>query len=226
MRRPGTGVLAGATLALGLAGGGIAGAQGVGGATAELRDGSGQVLGTASFSQTADGVLVTGQLRGLTPGLHGVHLHEIGRCEAPFASAGDHWNPTTHAHGVRSPAGPHVGDVYNQSESAVGSNVRAGADGTGALRGLFRGATLRGGAAPLLDADGNALMIHAGEDDNVTDPSGNSGGRIACGVVVAGPAALPRTGAGVSGGTAGAVAGVAAAGGLLGLARLLVRRRR
>jgi Cu-Zn family superoxide dismutase len=153
-----------------------------------------------------------------------VHLHEFGRCEAPFASAGDHWNPTAHAHGVRSPAGPHIGDVYNQVEAAVGSNARAGADGTAALRGLFRGVTLRGGVAPLLDADGNALMIHAGEDDNVTDPSGNSGGRIACGVIVAGPAALPRTGAGVAGvagGTAGAVAG-----GLLGLTGLLLRRRR
>jgi Cu-Zn family superoxide dismutase len=165
-------------------------------ATAELRDGTGALIGMATFAQVADGVLITGQLRGLDPGLHGVHLHAVGQCEAPFATAGGHWNPTGRQHGIDNPNGPHLGDVYNQIEPAAGSNVRIGPNGSGTLRAIARGSTVAPGPASIFDADGNALLIHAHHDDNVTDPSGDSGDRLACGVIVAGPVGLPRTGTG------------------------------
>ncbi len=172
-------------------------------ATAELRDGAGALIGMATFTRAADGVLITGQFRGLEPGLHGVHLHTVGKCEPPFETAGGHWNPTGRQHGVENPNGPHLGDVYNQIEPAAGSNIRIAPNGTGTLRALARGATVGPGPTTILDADGSALLIHAHHDDNVTDPSGDSGGRLACGVVVAGPVGLPRTGTGADAADAG-----------------------
>jgi Cu-Zn family superoxide dismutase len=210
-------LLAGAGLALSLASGGVAGAQGAA-ATAALRDGAGQLVGTVAFSQTAQGVLATGQLRGLPPGLHGFHVHGVGRCEPPFASAGDHWNPTNRQHGVNHPNGPHLGDAYSQSEPAVGSNVRAGPAGAAPVRSLFRGATIAPGPLSIFDADGNSVMVHAMADDNVSDPGGEAGGRLACGVIVAGVPGLPRTGGGTP------VTAVTALG--VGLAGLIMRRRR
>jgi Cu-Zn family superoxide dismutase len=105
-----------------------------------------------------------------------VHLHQTGRCDAPdFASAGPHWNPTSHQHGRLNPQGPHLGDLPNLQVAANGSGridfVVPVPAGTAA------------GANPLLDADGTALVIHAAADDLWTDPSGNSGARIACGVL-------------------------------------------
>ena len=210
-------VLAGAGLALAVfgagVGAGVASAQPapVGAATAELRDGRGALIGVATFTQVADGVLISGQFRGLEPGLHGVHLHAVGQCEAPFTTAGGHWNPTGRQHGIDNPNGPHLGDVYNQIEPAVGSNVRIGPNGTGTLRALARGSTVAPGATSIFDADGNALLIHAHQDDNITDPAGESGDRLACGVIVAGPVGLPRTGTG-DGADDGADDGAAAAG--------------
>jgi len=227
MRPSGTRVLAGAALALsiGLTGAGSAAAQGTTAARAELRDGSGALLGTLTLAQGGDGIMVTGQLRGLTPNLHGIHVHEVGRCEAPFTSAGEHWNPSGRQHGVNNPVGPHVGDLYNEAQPAAGSNLIADPNGVAAYRGRIRGATLTSGPTSVFDADGSALVIHAAGDDNVSDPAGNSGPRIACGVIVAGPAGLPRTGLG--GATTGAAAGVVAvAGGALALAGRLLRRRR
>lgn len=163
-------------------------------ATAELRDAAGATVGTATLRSAASGISVQGTFRGLPAGVHGIHLHALGQCDAPdFMTAGGHFNPAGRAHGLRNPGGAHVGDLPNLS---VATN------GTATYSGTSRGGTLAGGAEGLLDADGAALVIHAMADDEMTDPTGNSGGRIACGVVVAGaraapvqaPAALPRTG--------------------------------
>jgi len=114
---------------------------------------------------------------GLTPGDHGVHLHAVGKCEEPaFASAGGHLNPAGRQHGMNNPAGRHLGDL---------PNLVAGADGTATLS-YPLGDPASSLSASLFDADGTALVIHAGPDDYITDPSGNSGGRVACGVFAAG----------------------------------------
>ena len=146
------------------------------GATATIANAQGEPVGEARFFQTADGIDVELSARGLPPGEHGAHVHMTGRCDPPsFASAGGHWNPTAHQHGLKNPQGAHMGDM---------PNLVIGADGTGTLRFSLAGGTIEGGANPLLDADGAAMMIHAGPDDMMSDPAGNSGGRVACGVIV------------------------------------------
>ena len=142
---------------------------------AELRDAQGQVVGSATFTETAGVVQVTAQVRNLPPGVHGIHLHAAGRCDPPdFMSAGDHFNPTNRQHGLRNPQGPHAGDL---------PNLTVEANGAGTFQAGNVPATLAPGAKSILDADGSALVIHADPDDEATDPTGNSGGRIACGVV-------------------------------------------
>ena len=111
---------------------------------------------------------------GLSPGAHGVHLHTTGSCTAPdFASAGAHLNPGGHQHGTSNPAGPHLGDL---------PNITVGSAGTGTVSATLSG-TREDVLARLFDADGTAVVVHANADDYRTDPSGNSGGRIACGVL-------------------------------------------
>jgi Cu-Zn family superoxide dismutase len=211
-----------AAAALGILGTGVFGAasaQGVAGSAA-LMDASGQVVGTATLTQVAGGVRIAAQLRNLPPGAHGFHIHAVGSCQPPdFTSAGGHFNPTNRQHGLRNPAGPHAGDLPNL---AVAPNGTANYATTNAM------VTLGPGPNSLFDADGSALVIHADPDDEVTDPTGNSGGRIACGTIVAGAAALPATGSGPAGlralpATAAALAGAGAA--VLGV-RQLARRRR
>jgi superoxide dismutase, Cu-Zn family len=147
------------------------------GATATLVSASGTPMGTATLSPVAGGVRILLAGEGLPPGPHGVHVHTTGQCNPPdFASAGPHWNPADRQHGTNNPAGPHSGDL---------PNVTVGADGRGTLDFVMPGVTLTGGSAPLLDPDGAALVVHATADDYRTDPSGNSGGRIACGVITA-----------------------------------------
>lgn len=139
-------------------------------AVAMLRTASGADAGRATAVQTAEGLRITIRANGLPPGTHGAHVHAVGRCDPPdFASAGGHWNPTGAQHGTMNPAGPHLGDL---------PNLIVGTDGRGTVAITLPQATTAG----LLDADGAALVIHAGPDDLRTDPSGNSGGRIACGV--------------------------------------------
>ena len=139
-------------------------------ATAMLRTATGADAGTASASEVAGGLRFTIDVKGLPAGTHGAHVHMTGRCDAPdFASAGGHWNPTGMKHGSMNPQGPHEGDL---------PNLIVGTDGRGTVGITVPGATMAG----LLDADGAALVVHAGPDDLMTDPSGNSGGRIACGV--------------------------------------------
>jgi Cu-Zn family superoxide dismutase len=112
---------------------------------------------------------------GQASGEHGIHLHTTGKCEAPgFTSAGGHLNPTEHQHGSLNPAGPHVGDL---------PNIIVGPDGNGMIESRLTG-TAADILANLFDADGTAIVLHAGPDDYKTDPSGNSGGRIACGALL------------------------------------------
>jgi len=142
-------------------------------ATATLRTAAGEEVGRARVTEVAGGLRVTIDARLMPPGIHGAHLHTVGRCEGPaFASAGPHWNPMGTKHGSMNPQGPHAGDL---------PNLVIGADGRGAI-----GVTLPGASFDsLLDADGAAMVVHADADDMTTDPSGNSGARIGCGVLVA-----------------------------------------
>ncbi|MBB6125139.1 superoxide dismutase family protein [Sphingobium subterraneum] len=146
-------------------------------ATASLLAADGSARGTVTLVQTSDGVDIAVKASGLAPGTHGIHIHTVGSCTPPdFASAGAHWNPTMHQHGVNNPEGPHRGDM---------PNLIVDAKGIGTMDFSIARATLKGGDAPLLDADGAAVVMHAGPDDMRTDPSGNSGGREACGVITA-----------------------------------------
>lgn len=145
-------------------------------AHAGLVDAQGASKGSVEIIEKG-GLEVTVKAIGLTPGVHGVHIHTVGTCTAPdFASAGGHWNPTAKHHGMENPDGAHMGDL---------PNITIGADGTGTLTFTVPGGSLSGGDTPLLDADGAAIVVHAGPDDMKTDPSGNSGGRVACGVIAA-----------------------------------------
>jgi Cu-Zn family superoxide dismutase len=162
-----------------------AGPQGSGGATgdsaatmppaaATLRDAAGTVKAQASMADVNGGVRVSIEAVAMAPGAYGAHIHTVGRCDPPdFASAGPHWNPTSRQHGKDNPQGAHKGDL---------PNLLVGADGRGSVSFTVDGVSLRGGATPVLDADGASVMIHAAADDYRTDPSGNSGARIACGV--------------------------------------------
>ena len=157
--------------------GGMAGMTMAPPASATIASAAGVVMGTATLTPAGDGIRLVVDAKGLPPGVHGIHIHTVGRCEGPdFTSAGAHWNPTAMKHGTNAPGGPHMGDL---------PNITIGADGTGHLDAMLKG-TLTGGATPLMDADGAAVVIHATADDYMTDPSGNSGGRIACGVINAG----------------------------------------
>ena len=144
-------------------------------ARAEMRDAEGRALGVMTLSQTPLGVLVSGDLTGLPGGVHGLHFHDVGRCDPPFTSAGGHFNPTQRQHGFRNRAGFHAGDLPSFAAPSSGS-VR--------VDNFTREVTLGTGPTSLLDADGSSLVVHAAPDDYATDPSGNSGGRIACGVIV------------------------------------------
>ena len=146
-------------------------------ATAPLRDASGQALGTLTLrDEPGRPLVIEGELSGLPAGTHGIHFHAVGQCDAAgaFASAGAHFNPAARKHGLESADGPHAGDL---------PNLVVGADGRANLRTTSSRVTLGGEPASLLDADGTAIVVHAAPDDQRTDPSGNSGARIACGVI-------------------------------------------
>jgi Cu-Zn family superoxide dismutase len=146
-------------------------------AHAELKDKDGKIVGMARLSERPGGVLIRLEAKGLTPGLHAVHVHAVGKCEGPaFTSAGGHFNPLGKKHGQKNPEGAHAGDL---------PNMQIGKDGSGRFEVTSDGFTLRPGPLSVFDADGSALVIHAGTDDYVTDPTGNAGDRAACGLVVA-----------------------------------------
>lgn len=144
---------------------------GPGSISASLRDGSGAVRGEARVSQQEGDLRVRVEASNMAPGAYGMHIHAVGRCDASeFASAGPHWNPLGRQHGKDNPAGMHKGDL---------PNLLVGADGRGTLEYVVPAVRL----PALTDADGAAIVIHAQPDDFRTDPSGNSGARIACGVL-------------------------------------------
>ena len=145
-------------------------------AVAEVKNANGQTVGLATFTEVPGGVRIVMDVKGLPPGTKGVHIHEVGKCEGPqFTSAGGHFNPDKKQHGVMNPQGPHAGDL---------PNLAVAADGSGRLETTTNRVTLGASATSVLDADGSALVIHAAADDFVTDPTGNAGGRSACGVIV------------------------------------------
>lgn len=175
-----------------------------------LVDGTGKQIGTVQLVQTAGGVAVMVSVTGvgaLVPGDHGIHFHAVGTCDGPdFTSAGGHFNPTNKQHGVDNPNGPHAGDLPNFT---VGPSTAS--QGGYTFTATTSMITLTPGATSIFDADGTALVIHAGMDDEKTDPAGNSGARVACAVLTAkaatggtqpaapsaaNPVAPPRTGEG------------------------------
>ena len=147
-------------------------------ATATLADANGGSAGSVQLWQEAGGLVhVDASATNLSPGAHGIHFHAVGRCEGgstAFSTAGGHYNPTAKEHGLSNPAGPHAGDA---------PNLQIGADGSGHLSFTTDRITLTAGSTTLFDSDGTAVVIHAAADDQVSQPSGNSGARVACGVV-------------------------------------------
>lgn len=144
-------------------------------AMADLRNAKGDVVGIAALWEEEAGVRFFADVRGISSGKHGVHLHAVGKCDPPdFTTAGAHFNPEGKKHGLMNPEGPHAGDL---------PNLNVAPDGTGQLHYVARRVTLGAGPASLFGADGTAVVIHAGADDEITDPTGNSGGRVACGII-------------------------------------------
>ena len=144
-------------------------------ARARLVDAQGKEVGSATFEPAQGGVKIDVNVSGLSPGEHGFHVHEVGKCEAPkFESAGPHFNPAGKKHGHDNHDGAHAGDL---------PNLKVSADGQGTGTFVAKGLTLDDGSASLFRKGGTALVVHAAPDDYKTDPSGNSGARLACGVV-------------------------------------------
>lgn len=143
-------------------------------ATATLAHSDGTPAGLARIVTQGGHAMIVVELTGIPAGPHGLHLHMTGKCEGPaFTSAGGHLNPSGKQHGMDNPAGSHLGDLPNVTADAQGkvsAKIHYGGD-PAAL------------AAALFDADGSALVLHAGADDYKTDPAGQSGARIACGVL-------------------------------------------
>jgi len=140
-----------------------------------LQNGQGKGVGTATLSAAANGANVKLNVRDLPAGEHGIHFHQTAKCEGPdFKSAGAHFNPDGKKHGLQNPEGPHAGDVPNFTVDSKGKSKATV---------VAPNVTLTDGPHSVFTGGGTALVIHAKADDGKTDPSGNSGDRIACGVI-------------------------------------------
>ena len=152
-------------------------------ANAIMYNASGAAIGTAQLWQDKNGVVYVDIASiSLPAGTHGIHFHDVGKCDGstttPFSTAGAHYNPMGKEHGLNNPSGPHAGD---------NPNIVIPASGVGNVSFSTNRVSLTPGTTTLFDADGSSLVIHANADDQVTSPSGNSGARISCGVVRALP---------------------------------------
>jgi len=145
-------------------------------AKANLLNAKGERVGTATLTEKSNGVQLDLKASNLPPGIHGFHIHAVGICEAPdFKSAGPHFNPEGKQHGWDNPLGHHLGNLQN---------LNVGSDGKVNVRVLVPGVTLGEGPNSLFHEGGTSLIIHEKADDGKTDPAGNAGARIACGVII------------------------------------------
>jgi Cu-Zn family superoxide dismutase len=142
---------------------------------AELHDGMGNSVGTAEFAPAPKGVSIKLNLMNLPPGVHGIHVHAVAKCEGPaFTTAGGHLNPDMKHHGLENPDGPHAGDM---------PNITVAADGTAKATVVAPGVTMGDDPHSIFTGGGTALVIHANADDMKSDPAGMAGARIACGTI-------------------------------------------
>jgi Cu-Zn family superoxide dismutase len=144
-------------------------------AKAALKSADGKDVGSVTLTQLPEGVLLNLTIKGLPAGEHAFHVHAVGKCEAPFTSAGGHFNPGGKKHGVMAAEGHHAGDMPNLHIPSTGELT---------VEVVNTAITLeKGKPNSVFDADGSAIIVHAGKDDYKTDPTGDAGGRIACGVI-------------------------------------------